>query len=80
MKDAFLFRTAGTETAQNIAESAFGPANYWQIPFSWFNRMERFYMFPGWAVLILAFWVMKELRATNKKLYQKLIKQFFKHA
>jgi hypothetical protein len=77
MKDAFLFRTAGTETAQNIAESAFGPADYWQIPFSWFNRMERFYMFPGWAVLILAFWVMKELRATNKNLYQILWALFF---
>lgn len=77
MKDAFLFRTAGTETAQNIAESSFVPTDYWQIPFNWFNRMERFYMFPGWAVLILAFWVMKELRTNNKKLYQILWALFF---
>ena len=77
MKEAFLFRTAGAETSKNIAESAFGPADYWQIPFNWFNRMERFYMFPGWAVLVLAFWVMKNLRNTNKKLYQILWALFF---
>ncbi len=77
MKEAFLFRTAGTESEKNIAEATFGPADYWQIPFNWFNRMERFYMFPGWAVLVLAFWVMKDLRATNKKLYQVLWALFF---
>ena len=77
MKDAFLFRTTGTETANNIAESAFGPADYWQIIFGWFNRMERFYVFPGWAVLVLAFWVMKELRVTNKNLYKILWALFF---
>lgn len=77
MKEAFLFRTAGTESEKNIAEATFGPADYWQIPFNWFNRMERFYMFPGWAVLVLAFWVMKDLRTTNKKLYQILWALFF---
>lgn len=77
MKEAFLFRTAGTETAKNIAEAAFGPKDYWQIPFKWFNRMERFYVFPGWAILIMAFWVMKDLRTKNINLYKMLWALFF---
>lgn len=77
MKHAFFFRTAGVEGAGQKAEAAFGPADYWQVPFNWFNRMERFYMLPGWAVLIMAFWVMRHLRANNKELYQVLWCLFF---
>ena len=77
LKDAFLFRSAGVETAGQIAEDAFGLSSYWQIPFTWFNRMERFFMFPGWAFVIIAYWVFSELKAKNKKMYKVLWALFF---
>lgn len=77
MKHAFFFRTAGVEGAGQKAESAFGPADYWQVPFNWFNRMERFYVFPGWAVLLLAIWVMSDLRKRNPEIYRVVWCLFF---
>lgn len=77
MKATLFFRAAGAESAHQKAEAAFGPANYWQIPFNWFNRMERYFMFPGWAMLFVAIISMKELRVTNKRLYQIIWALFF---
>lgn len=77
MKNALFLRTAGVESAHQKAEAAFTPANYWQIPFNWFNRMERYFLFPGWAMLIIGYLSMKQLRVNNKRLYQIIWVLFF---
>jgi hypothetical protein len=77
LKNAFFFRTSGAELGGQKAEAAFTLADTWQIPFNWFNRMERFYVIPGWAMLLLAYWVMRDLYARNKMLYKVLWALFF---
>jgi hypothetical protein len=51
MTKAYTFRATGAETIGYIKEREFSWRNIPEIPFDWFNRMERFYLFPGWAVL-----------------------------
>ncbi len=77
MKSAFMLRTAGVELTIQKAEAPFTWKNYWEVPFNWFNRMERFYFFPGWAVLILGITAMKNLKQTNNELYKIIWVLFF---
>ncbi len=77
LKHALLFRTTGVEIAGQKAESAFEPSQYWQIPFNWFNRMERFYLLPGWSVIVLAYFALKNMKQHNLLLYKIIWALFF---
>lgn len=77
MKSAFMLRTAGVELTVQKSEAEFGIKTIFEIPFNWFNRMERFYLFPGWAILIIGIIALKDLRKTNKELYQIIWAVFF---
>jgi hypothetical protein len=77
MKNALFLRTAGVDNPLQKGEAQFSPSDYWQIPFNWFNRMERYFLFPGWAMLFIAFLALKELKTNNKRLYQIVWALFF---
>lgn len=77
MKNAFMLRTAGVELTDQKSETDFGPINFIEIPFNWFNRMERFYLFPGWAILFIGIAGMKNLKNKNIELYKIIGAVFF---
>lgn len=70
MKAAFLLRTAGQETegitVNEIGDKSF---NLLDIFFEWFNRIERFYLIPGWAILILGTWGIWHMYQNRRKLF-----------
>jgi hypothetical protein len=70
MKAAFLLRTTGQETegitVNEIGDKGF---NLFDLMFEWFNRMERFYLIPGWAMLLLGAWGMWHMYKNRRKLF-----------
>lgn len=80
LKGAFLLRTAGVETQNIQSESAFGLRNIWEIPFNWFNRMERFYALPGWGLLLMSIWGYRQMRTDKPELVKICIALFFASA
>ncbi|MFN4082086.1 MAG: hypothetical protein ACK4K9_00480 [Bacteroidia bacterium] len=50
---AYTFRATGSEVEGYVKETDFTFADLWKIPFEWFNRMERFYLLPGWGLLAI---------------------------
>lgn len=44
-------------------------SDYCEIPFLWFNRLERAFLIPGWAILVFAFLAMKKYYHENRKLF-----------
>lgn len=70
MMAAFLLRTTGEETAgYTVSEIGDKSFNILDMAFEWFNRMERFYLIPGWAFIIFAFIALRHLYISNKKLF-----------
>lgn len=67
---AYTFRATGAEVEGYVKEAPFGLADIWQIPFGWFNRMERYYVLPGWAILVMCFWGIKWLKQYKPELYK----------
>lgn len=70
MRHAYTFRATGADTVGYIKEREFGWRNLWEIPFDWFNRMERFYVFPGWFMLLVFLLTRKQFKLNYPKLYQ----------
>lgn len=70
MQAALLLRTTGEETAghtvSEIGDKSFHIGN---LAFEWFNRMERYYLIPGWAILVLAVWGMAKMYKQNRRLF-----------
>jgi len=62
---AYTFRATGAEVAGYVKETSFTVKDLWKIPFDWFNRMERFYLLPGWTILILSIYSLKNLKDKN---------------
>ena len=63
MKNAFIFRTSGQSIGGYVSEQPFSIVrNAWEIPFNWFNRMERYFLFPGWALLAIILTTGSKLR------------------
>ncbi|OYU96009.1 MAG: hypothetical protein CFE21_06250 [Bacteroidetes bacterium B1(2017)] len=70
MTKAYTFRATGTETIGYIKEKEFTWKNFPEIPFDWFNRMERFYVFPGWAMLVVFMLSYKQFKQNYPRLFQ----------
>lgn len=70
MEAAFVLRTTGQETigytASEIGDKSFG---LHQLAFEWFNRIERYYLIPGWAFLVLGFWGVRDMYKNNRRLF-----------
>ncbi|MBC7425209.1 MAG: hypothetical protein H7321_01635 [Bacteroidia bacterium] len=43
---------------------------YLEIPFLWFNRMERFYLIPGWSFLVLMLLGLKRVKRENLQTFR----------
>jgi hypothetical protein len=77
MKDAFVFRNTGQVVANYVPERPFNFAkDFLEIPFSWFNRMERYFIIPGWGLLIMSYWGIKKLFIENRRKFYLLIVSF----
>ncbi len=74
---AYTFRTTGTEVEGYVKEAPFTLKDTWQIPFDWFNRMERYFVLPGWAILIISYWGIKWLKKYKPELLKISIAVFF---
>ena len=77
MQDAFLHRTA-TEVneghlAQPITDTSFGILD---LAFEWFNRIERFFLIPGWAFILFLGISLKHSFANNRNLFYIIITVF----
>jgi hypothetical protein len=71
MKGAFLLRTVGQETAGTaIAEKSMSIADVIKLPIDIVNRIERFYLIPGWAFIIIAYLGMKEIKKESLHTFQ----------
>lgn len=70
MEAAFLLRTAGeaTEghTVNEIGDKSF---NILDLAFEWFNRIERFFLIPGWAFILFLWIGLRDMFKNNKKLF-----------
>lgn len=77
MTRAYTFRASGAETVGYVKETEFTWRNFPEIPFLWFNRMERFYVLPGWFVLIIYLWFYNRFRADFPKLFNVHLALFF---
>jgi hypothetical protein len=67
---AYTFRATGAETVGYIKEKEYTWKNFPEIMFGWFNGMERFYVLPGWSLLILWLIFWKEIKLNQNKLFQ----------
>lgn len=54
-RGAFMLRTVGEAHGEQTSELARGLTfiDYMSLPLSWFNRVERTYLVPGWALVAL---------------------------
>ncbi|MGV3598567.1 MAG: hypothetical protein ACO1PI_11930 [Bacteroidota bacterium] len=70
MMAAFKLRTTGEETAGfTVSEIGNKDFSLLDIAFEWFNRMERFYLIPGWAILLLGAWGMWHMYKHQRQLF-----------
>jgi hypothetical protein len=67
---AFTFRSTGAETIGYIKEKEYTWRNFPEIMFGWFNGMERFYLVPGWTILVLWLLFFKTIKANQNKLFK----------
>jgi hypothetical protein len=77
MKETFLFRNAGITNGAFVPGKPFSLSkNFWEIPITWFNRTERLFLFPGWGLLLMSFWGLKQLFQTDRKRFSLIIITF----
>lgn len=75
--EAFRYRTTGNvSNLQPVSEEKFSLLKFYMIPFNWFNRMERYFLFPGWFILAIYMLSFKQIHAQQDKAI-KLIWVFF---
>lgn len=71
MSRALTFRVTGADTVGYINTfHKYTWRDFWEIPFDWFNRMERYYVFPGWAMLVMFYLTKDQFKKDYPKLYQ----------
>ncbi len=72
-------RTAGIEVSgiHKKLESPFGWQEFISLPFVWLSRMERFYMFPSFALIAMWLMVRKEFKALLQPTYYKWLLVIF---
>ncbi|MGZ5303036.1 MAG: hypothetical protein ACXWDO_02890 [Bacteroidia bacterium] len=64
-------RTVGdTSSSLNELHRALTWQDYVLIPFHWLNRIERFFLIPGWAMLLFSVLGLRKLKHEDRKLYQ----------
>lgn len=73
---SLLYRTAGKDSGMNVIEKVITWQDYLLVPFNAFNRMERFFAFPGWALLVAFLLVRTKIIAQQPKLYKLLLPLF----
>ena len=44
-------------------------SDYLEIPFLWFNRIERAFLIPGWAIVVFAFFTLKKYYKSNRDMF-----------
>lgn len=69
MHTAVAERTTGVEGDPKSDMGKLSLGNYLEIPFSWFNRLERAFLIPGWAMLVFGFLAMKKYYYGNRELF-----------
>jgi len=71
LTDTAKLRTSGTEIANGIKklEEPFGLQQLILLPFTWLNRIERFFAIPAFALIIIWFLVKQELKKQLPKNY-----------
>jgi len=62
-------RTMGVDGNLKSDRGKVALTEYLEIPFLWFNRLERVYLIPGWAILVFAVLTMKKYYQENRKFY-----------
>jgi hypothetical protein len=70
MTKAYTFRATGVDVEGYINTKKFTWRDAWEIPFDWFNRMERYFAFPGWAMMVIFGLTWKEFKQKYSLLYQ----------
>jgi len=70
MTRAYTFRATGIDTIGYVNTYKYTWRDFWEIPFDWFNRMERYYVFPGWAMIVLFYLCKDQFKKDYFKLYQ----------
>lgn len=71
MRGALLLRTVGQETPGTaIAEKAMTLTDVLKMPFDLVNRIERFFLIPGWAFLVFAYLGLKTIKKESLRMYQ----------
>lgn len=70
MTYAAELRTTGNASAQNEMKRTLVLMDYVGIPFDWMNRIERFFLIPGPAFFFFAYLGLKEIKQTNKQLFE----------
>lgn len=71
LTNSAVMRTVGdTSSHLNELKRTLHWQDYVLIPFHWLNRIERFFLIPGWAMLYLSYLGLRKLKQENLKLYQ----------
>ncbi len=70
MEAAFKLRTAG-EATEGFTVNEIGDKDFTilDLLFEWFNRIERFFLIPGWAFILFLVGGMRHMFSNNKKLF-----------
>jgi hypothetical protein len=70
MTNAAVMRTVGNADKTNELQRTLGITDFLQIPFKWLNRLERYFLIPGWALLVLGYLGMRKMKAENIRTFQ----------
>ncbi len=70
MHGAFSNRTLGVDTQANELHRHVNVTDYLRIPFVWLNRVERFFLFPGYALIVFAVLAFKRMRKESVRHFQ----------
>ncbi len=61
LKKTFVTRTTGIDMGDGV-ERKFGIADLWQVPVYSLNRMERYFVLPGWLMVFWSFFSLPKLK------------------
>jgi hypothetical protein len=71
LTNAFVYRTTGQQAIQGgHAEETFSWVQWLTLPADWLNRMERFFVLPGWFVLVVYILFYKKIHTQGEKSLQ----------
>jgi len=70
LMSAAVVRTTGSATDMMNTERNITWWDYLLFPYYMLNRIERYFLIPGWAFLVLAYLGMRNLRRKNEKIFK----------